>query len=206
MTTAQSHPTVAAAIATTGLAATVQAADAAAVRDLIVKITSPDDKIRGPAWQGAGPAGAGAVPELIGVMAHPEFEIARAAKRALWQIVHYAGRPGAAAEAGAVTEAIRPRLKAAPTPVRRELLWMLSEIAGDAAIADMAALLTDADLREDARCSLQRLPDKAATAALRKAFDSAPEDFKFALADSLRARGETVDAYPTRKLIPTRPD
>jgi len=35
--------------------------------------------------------------------------------------------------------------------VRREVLWMLSEIGDGDAIAPMAALLTDKDVREDAR-------------------------------------------------------
>jgi hypothetical protein len=139
-------------------------------------------------------------------MANPDFEIARAAKRALWQVVHYAGRPGAGAEATAVADALLPLLKTAPNAVRRELLWMLSEIAGESAVPGMAALLGDAELREDARCSLQRIPGTAAVAALKQALGSAPEEFKYALAESLRARGEKVDGYPSRKLVPTRPD
>jgi HEAT repeat protein len=188
------------------LLASTQAADAPAVPDLIARITSTNDAVRGPAWQGAGPSGAPAVPELARVMANPDFEIARAAKRALWQVVHYAGRPGAGAEATAVADALLPLLKTAPNAVRRELLWMLSEIAGESAVPGMAALLGDAELREDARCSLQRIPGTAAVAALKQALGSAPEEFKYALAESLRARGEKVDGYPSRKLVPTRPD
>jgi hypothetical protein len=82
---------------------------------------------------------------------------------------------------------------------------MLSEIGGDDAVAPMAALLTDKDVREDARCALMRLPGRKATAALKSAFDRAPEEFKFALAESLRARGEKVNGYPSQKLVPTRP-
>ena len=82
---------------------------------------------------------------------------------------------------------------------------MLSEIGGDDAIAPMAALLTDKEVREDARCALMRLPGKQATAALKSAFGSAPEEFKTALAESLRKRGETVDGHPSQKLVPTRP-
>jgi HEAT repeat protein len=184
----------------------MSAADTPAIADLVARITSTNDTVRGPAWQNAGPAGAPAVPELARVMTHADFEIARAAKRALWQVVHHAGRPGAAAEATAVTAALLPLLKTATNPVRREVLWMVSEIGDDTVIPGVAALLTDAELRDDARCSLQRLPGNAATAALKAAFATAPEEFKFALAESLRARGETVTGYPSRKLVPTRPD
>lgn len=67
----------------------------------------------------------------------------------------------------------------------------------------MAALLTNAEVREDARCALLRLPGPRPTAALRAAFRTAPEDFKYALADSLRQRGLDVQGYPSRKLVPT---
>ena len=96
-------------------------------------------------------------------------------------------------------------LKSDAVSVRREVLWMLSEIGDDDAIAPMAALLTDKEVREDARCALMRLPGARATAALKSAFGSAPEEFKPALAESLRRRGEKVEGYPSRKLVPTRP-
>jgi hypothetical protein len=69
----------------------------------------------------------------------------------------------------------------------------------------MAALLLDPEVREDARCALMRLPGRKATASLRSAFAAAPEEFKFALAESLRQRGEKVKGYPSQKLVPTRP-
>ena len=42
-----------------------------------------------------------------------------------------------------------------------------------------------------------------AVGALKSAFFAAPEDFKYALAESLRQRGEKVAGYPSRKLVPT---
>ena len=81
---------------------------------------------------------------------------------------------------------------------------MLSEIGSAAAVDPMAALLADADVREDARCALTRIPGAQATDALKKAMSSAPDEFKYALAESLRARGEKVSGYPSRKLVPTK--
>ena len=80
---------------------------------------------------------------------------------------------------------------------------MLSEIGSARAIGPMAALLTDKELREDARCALTRHPSPDAVAALKSAFAHAPRDFKYALAESLRERGEKVEGYPSRKLVPT---
>jgi hypothetical protein len=183
---------------------TAYAADSGVVDALIANLKSKDDKVRGPAWQGAGKEGAPAVKPLAALMSDPDFETARCAKRALQRIVRHAARPGAAKEARAVEKELIELLRNGPVPVHREVLWLLSEIGGDGAVAPMAALLVHADLREDARCALTRIPGKKATAALQKSFATAPEEFKFALADSLRARGEKVAGYPTKKLTPVK--
>jgi len=180
------------------------AADSTAVSELIARIRSKDDAVRGPAWQGAGPVGAPAVGPLADVMSDPDFEIARSARRAIERIVRHAGRPGADTERKAVQEELVKLLKHSNVNVRRLAAWMLSEIGDDNAVAPMAELLADVEAREDARCALTRIPGDKATNALRKAIETAPEEFKFALADSLRARGEKVSGYPTRKLVPTK--
>jgi HEAT repeat protein len=190
--------------AAASLAQAGAAAQAVSVQELVAKIKSPDDKIRGPAWQGAAPFGAPAVQPLAALMTEADFEVARSAKRALYVIVRQAGRPGASQEARAVEKELIPLLKSEAVVVRREALWMLSEIGGNDAVAPMAALLTDKDAREDARCALLRIPGRKATAALKAAFASAPDEFKFALADALRRRGEKIEGYPSQKLVPTR--
>ncbi len=149
-------------------------------------------------------AGAPAVKPLAEAMTDADFEVARAAKRALYRIVRHAGRPGAQPEAKAVIKELVPLLQTAPAPVRREVLWMLSEIGGDEVIDPMAALLAGPETREDARCALMRFSSRKATAAFKTAFASAPEEFKFALAETLRGRGVKVSGYPSRKLTPDR--
>jgi hypothetical protein len=89
--------------------------------------------------------------------------------------------------------------------VRREALWMLSEIAGDEAVGPTAALLADQELREDARMVLDRIPGPASLAALRDALNRASDDFRYNLAQSLRHRGVGVPDVPERKLVPVRP-
>ena len=186
------------------LTVTALAADSPAVAELITKIKSPDDKVRGPAWQSAGPAGAPAIAPLATVMADKDFEVARCAKRAIERIVRHAGRPGADPERKAAAAELVKLLGPGEATGRRHALWMLSEIGDDADVKPMAALLADAGLREDARCALERIPGPAVTAALKAALGTAPDDFKFALAHSLRVRGEKVEGYPSQKLVPTK--
>lgn len=184
--------------------AKVHAADSAAVTELVAKIQSPDDALRGPVWQNAGPVGAPAVAPLGDVMTHPHFEIARAARRAIERIVRHAGRPGAEAERRAVAAELVKLLAHQQASVRRHALWMLSEIGDDPAVAPMARLLDDPEVREDARCALEGIPGPVATAALKKAMAAAPEAFKYALAHSLRVRGERIEGYPSQKRVPTK--
>ena len=172
--------------------------------EMIARIRSSDAATREQGWQQAATKGAPAVAPLVALMADTNFEIARAARRGLARTVHHAGRPGAKADRLAVEAALVAVLPGAPLAVKRELVWMLSEIGGPPTIAALAALLSDPATREDARCALTRIPDKKATAALQTAFKTALEDFKFALAESLRQRGETVRGYPSRKLLPTK--
>ena len=174
------------------------------IQSLIERINSPDDAISGAAWQSAGPYGAAVVKPLAALMGDGNFELARKGKRALYLVVRHAGRPGAGEECQAVERELILVLGSGPSRIRREVVWMLSEIGSAGAVEAMAALLADQELREDARCALTRLPVPGAVAALKAAFATAPEDFKYALAESLRQRGETVEGYPSRKLVPTK--
>ena len=170
---------------------------------MIKRIRSSDEAVSGAAWQSAGPYGAAAVEPLAALMAEEDFELARKAKRALYLVVRHVGPPAAAQERKAVERQLILVLGSGPSRVRREVVWMLSEIGSDRAIGPMAALLADPELREDARCALTRHPARRAVAALRSAFLAASGDFKYALAESLRQRGEKIVSYPSRKLVPT---
>ena len=194
-----------AAAATGAMAGTAGAARKKSVDKLIAGIRDDDEKVRAEAWLGAGKFGAAAVKPLAKVMTDKDFEVARAAKRGLWKIVRYAGRPGAGNEKRAVVGELIDLLgDEQPVPVRREVLWMLSEIGDRKSIKPIAALLSNKDLREDARMVLQRIPTKNALAALRAGFKAAPEDFKLNIAQSLRQRGVEVSGYPCVKLVPTK--
>jgi HEAT repeat protein len=188
------------------VASVARAADAAAVDELIAKIKSQDEKVRTRAWLGAGQVGAAAVKPLAETMTDANREVALAAKRALAQIVHDAGRPGANQQEKAVMAELPLLLgDERPAAVRREVLWLISEIGGDESVDAVAALLTNTELREDARCVLQRIPGDKSLAALRAGLKSLPADFRPAVAESLRARGVPVSGYPDQKLVPTKP-
>ena len=175
------------------------------VNRLITRIKSSDAKTRTKAWQSAGDIGALAVHPLAMVMTDDDLEVARAAKRAMWKIVRHTGRPGAPRARIAVVSKLCGLLGAdQPVSVRREVLWMLSEIGGTRAINPIAELLSDERLREDARMALERIPIKGAVQALKAGFEAAPEEFKPNLAQSLRKRGVKVEGYPCVKLVPTK--
>jgi len=186
-------------------AETVDAAKEQAVDELIVKLKSKDDKARAEALLSAGEVGAPAVKSLAKVMADEDVEVMRAGKRALWKIVRHAGRPGAREERNAVAKELTALLgDDQPTLVRREVLWMLSEISGRRSIKAIAALLSNKELREDARMVLQRIPGRQSIAALKDGLNAAPEDFKLNIAQSLRKRSVEVPGLACVKLVPTK--
>jgi HEAT repeat protein len=175
------------------------------VNKLMAGIRDDDANVRTKAWQSAGEVGAAAVEPLAEVMMDKDLEVARAAKRGLWKIVRHVGRPGAGKEKRAVTDKLIELLSdEQPVPVRREVLWMLSEIGNRNSVKPIAALLSNRDLRDDARMVLQRIPNKAALNALRAGLKAAPDDFKLNIAQSLRQRGVKVPGLDCVKLIPTK--
>lgn len=173
------------------------------VQELVDRIRSSDEAVSGAAWQSAAPYGAAAVQPLVALMAEEDFELARKGKRALYLVIRRAGRPAAERERKAVERELIQALSTAPDPVRCALVWMLAEIGGASSVGPIAALLTNREVREDARCALIRLPDPAAVKALKMAIPDAPIQFRYALAEAVRARGEKVDGYPSRKMVPT---
>ncbi len=172
---------------------------------LLKDIQSPDHAVRAAARDTAGPVGAKAMAPLAKLTSHEDIEVQRAALRAMQNIVYYAGRPQAAAEAKSVSAELLILLgEEGPPQLRRDVLWMTWQIAGEDAAQPVAALLSDPEVHEDARMALERLPGEAATAALKAALADASREQQPALAYSLRVRGvETVDV-PDIRLLPTK--
>ena len=204
MNNSKKAPLVAAAVA--GSVATAEAArKSKRVDKLISRIKDDSAEVRTEAWQRAGEVGAPAVKPLAEVMTDENLEVARAAKRALWKIVRVAGRPEGGRQKRAVeTQLIDLLGESQPVAVRREVLWMLSEIGERSSVRPIAELMANKELREDARMVLERIPLQGAVRALKAGFEAAPEEFKPKIAQSLRKRGEEVAGYPCQKLVPKK--
>jgi HEAT repeat protein len=184
---------------------TAGAAKEKAVGELIVKLKGKDDKVRAGALLNAGEIGAPAVKSLAKLIADKDIEVSRAGKRALWKIVRHAGWPRARDERNAVANELVSLLGDGQlASVRREVLWMLSEICGRTSVKPIAKLLSDKELREDARMVLERIPGKQSVAVLKKGLKAAPKDFKLNIAQSLRKRGVKVRGHTCVKLVPTK--
>jgi HEAT repeat protein len=178
------------------------------LESLLEQIQGENAETRTSAWQAAGEVGAPAIKPLAKIVVDGELEVGRAAKRAMWQIVRTAGAPGENRQP-VIRQLIDLLDEGQPDAIRREALWMLSEVGGDetvAAIREIFGILENTAIREDARCCVERIPGQAAVQALAEGLEHAPEDFKQALAQSLRARGVDVDKqrYPCVKLVPTK--
>jgi hypothetical protein len=177
---------------------------------LIAKIKDRNDKVRAEGWSSAGKVGATAVKPLAAVMTSGEvdMEVARAARHALWRIVHSASRPSSEKECEEVLQELQGLLADAwPEALRREVLWMLSEIGNAGSVADVAVCLKSSELAEAARCALERIPGEESLAALKEALMTVPEKYRNNVAQSLRARGVELseEIYPSQKLVPKAP-
>jgi len=176
-----------------------------AVDDLIAKLKDKNDNVRAEALGGAAKIGAAAVNPLAEVIADKDVEVSRAGKRALWKIVRHVGKPGADNEKKAVVTRLEELLgNEQVVSVRREALWMLSEICGRGSVDTIAGLLLNEELREDARMVLERIPGRKSLDALKEGLKAAPDDFKLNMAQSLRKRGVRIRGLDCVKLVPTK--
>jgi hypothetical protein len=178
------------------------------VDTLITKIKDKDDKVRTAAWQSAGKLGAEALAPLADLAKGGDLEVSRAANRAMWQIARHSARPDADAEKRAAGGALIQLLQDEQLPVqlRRDVVWMLSEVLDDAAVDPASAVrfLENTELREDIRAGLQRIGGPNSIAALKAGLEAAPDDFKPSIACGLRALGVEVPNVPCEKLKPTK--
>ncbi|MBI3923021.1 MAG: HEAT repeat domain-containing protein [Armatimonadetes bacterium] len=159
------------------------------LQGFLEKIKSEDAQIRYAAWRAAGPRGAAAIGPLAELIGSTDRGVAKAAREALQNITHYAARPGAQKEARAASaELLKVAASTAQKAVRAEALNFLGFVGDDRAVPGIRKLLADADVRDEARMALERIPGNASLQALQRAHKSAPEDFKPNLEQSLHNR------------------
>lgn len=159
----------------------------AEVNKLLFSLLSGDYRKRYEAWGRAAEIGAPAVAPLARLVAHKDDEVGRSATKGLHAIAYRASRPGAEEERAAVCRELVSLLDAEqPLLLRREVLYLLAVVGGEAELAAMAAQLQQPDVREDARLAIENLGGTAAQQALRDALAHVPEDFRPHLEQSLR--------------------
>lgn len=179
--------------------ATARAASEAELNDFIGKIKSDQGSVRVEAIMKAGSMGADAVVPLGKTASGDNRDAAIAAQTALKHLAAYSGRPGAAAEQKSVAHYLTFLLDKEYSKVTRCLaVELLSWTGDDAVVPQVAALLTDsdADLRDEARRSLQAIPGQASLKALIDGMSKAEGRLKLAIIISLgqRAAPEAADA------------
>ncbi|MGH9338742.1 MAG: hypothetical protein ACRD1R_03940 [Acidobacteriota bacterium] len=160
-------------------------------QELLSRIQSDDPDVRTEAWLAAGDVGTAAIEPLSALAVQGKMEVGRAARRGIWKIVRRAATPEARdQERSAVAKELHALLAdSAYAALHRDFIWMLSEIGTDSDAETIGALLSNPELREDARCALERIPGEKSVAALKAALEAAPDDFKPSIIQSLRARG-----------------
>jgi HEAT repeat protein len=196
------------------------------VKKLLDGLNSDNAQVRTEAWLSAGQYRGQAVKRVARLWARMDqrverlveqnadkkeieqpLEVGRAAKRALWKIVRTVGAPGARGKRPTARRLVELLADDQPVAVRREVLWMISEIGdGSEVVEPVAKLMDNVELREDARMVLERIPGDESVAALAEGLETLPEDFRLHIAQSLRKRGVAVDEqrYPCQKMVPKR--
>jgi HEAT repeat protein len=174
------------------------------LEELVRGIRSGKPEVRTRAWQQAGTVGAPAVKPLARLCTEQNLQVRRAAKRGLEAIVPTVGAPEVQpAKSAVIRELLALLADNQPIALRRDILWLLSEIGSGESVEPITMLLGHRVLREDARMVLERIQPEESLTSLRNALGSVPEHFRLNIAQSLRARPEAVDPekYPCQKLV-----
>ena len=155
------------------------------------------------------------VPEKLAELAGDDQAKAFNARYQLLEAAYQSTRPGNQAEQSALADALAAELTAkvpvetkadekkkkdAPeerfkhsTKVRREAIEILGVVAGPKQVPAIVSALDELELRETARCALDRVGGKEACAALIAALDRVGSEFRVGVAGSLaKRRGDDV--------------
>ncbi len=180
-------------LAASSLALKAEEPAAGSLADLLSKIESDEVDVRYAARTLAPKLGAPAVVPLGELIVHKKRESALTARAALERLVHHAGRAGADAERTAVAAELAKLLGSGrPAPILHESLYLISLIGGDGVVASVAPLLDHSDpaVQEAARLALERIPGKAAVAALVWASKTLPGLRRVEILYSLSKKGD----------------
>jgi len=141
--------------------------------EFIGRIRSENKDSRFDAWRAAGSESPDNLPELAKLAASENLSIAKAAREAMTTMTHAKRDAAVASQLTAIGTSA-----AYTTPVRTHALRLLSLVGEADAVAPVAKLLTDGDLREEAIFCLERIPGKESEAAMLTAATQVPADFQ----------------------------
>ena len=176
-------------------------------RELFLEeLKSDNPKIRFEAWNNAHKVSPDIIVRVGILGGNTDQAIAHAARQALRRMVHHAARPGQPPNSRQyITYQLGRLLRICrANEVRRETLNLLGIVGTDDAADHIATMLSNVDLRDDARMALERLPGPAATNALIKAL-STRGDFELRIIEALGQRGDKL-ALPALKQRAADPD
>lgn len=137
------------------------APDAATAR-FLQSMASPDPAVRQAAAGFARRRGAPALPGLADLAGGQDKPIAKAAKKAMEDITHYAASPGAQREAHAVAQQLLAvAASGRPREVRSHALYLLGFVGTDEMVPALTTLFPNNEVGEDARMAAERISGKA---------------------------------------------
>ena len=149
------------------------------VEQFLSDLKSDSADARFAAWRAAGEVDPQALQPLAKLMVSSNPGVAKAAREALNTIVHSVGVDTANPKRAAVArELLRLAAPGQPVPVRTLALRSLSLIGGEEAIAPVAKMLAEPEIREEAVFCIERIPVKAADAALARAYNEVAAGFR----------------------------
>jgi hypothetical protein len=168
-------PIVAALLGTLSLWAS--AAGAEDLDSFLKKISSADEGARRAAWEGAAVQGPKAIAPLVAVASGENRDAALAALRAVDCISHASAAPGNASRREAAQALAAAVLdEKVPARVKQHLLDLLGSVGEgdvDSVVSAVAKILSDTELRDQARKALERIPGEAAAKAIEAALPRA---------------------------------
>ena len=142
-------------------------------------IASADPQVRFAAWRAAGGVSPDAIPELGKLAGSNDPGVAKAAREALTTMTHAVGKdakaPGRAAVVGGLLALTRDSYS---TPTRAHAYRMLSNIAGEDVVPEVAKGLRAPEVNEEAMFCLERIQGTQATKAIAAAYKDADDAFK----------------------------
>ncbi len=156
------------------------------IRQFLGKLAADDPEGRRIAAAQAHRIGARAVLPLGDMAGSTNQPMAVAALQALRNITLRSALPDAESRPAEIAAALlKLTTPDRPRRVRTEALHLVSLAGGDEVVSRIAALLGDAEVRDDARMALERIPGETAGAALLDAQAGAEGDFRLQLIHSI---------------------